>query len=439
MPRSEHHLIAILRRGDFRRLLVTRVASQFGDGIFQASLAGSVLFNPDRQANGLAVGIGFAILLLPYSLIGPFVGVFLDRWSRRNVLVVANLLRCAVVPVVAVLIWSGSREWIFLLLALVGIGVNRFFLAGLSASLPHVARTDDLVTANSLSTTSGTVVYAVGIGVAVGLRSALGINDRGYGLVALIAVLFYLASAIAARGFARQQLGPDDSERERSSDLIDALLAVATGLAAGIRHLTERRVAGYAIVATSAHRIFYGVTTIAMLLLYRNYLTGTSLFPGGEVGLGQVVFAGAAGAFLGAVITPPATRRYHARTWITAMLLITGFVQLVLGVPYVTWTLVPAAFLVGTAAQGIKIVTDTAVQTECDDAYRGRVFSVYDTTFNVCLVLGLLLGAVLLPNTGKSYFVIGVATTGYLAVAAWYGWATARWSQAHTPVLESVH
>ena len=42
-------------------------------------------------------------------------------------------------------------------------------------------------------------------------------------------------------------------------------------------------------------------------------------------------------------------------------------------------------------------------------------------------------------GAGKSYFVIGVATTGYLAVAAWYGWATARWSQAHTPVLESVH
>ena len=51
--------------------------------------------------------------------------------------------------------------------ALVVISVNRFFLAALSASLPHVVEPEQLVTANALSTTSGSVAAAVGGGVAV--------------------------------------------------------------------------------------------------------------------------------------------------------------------------------------------------------------------------------------------------------------------------------
>src|ERR671910_174884 len=107
MVPSGHHVRAILTRGDFRRLLTTRVTSQFADGLFQAALAGSVLFNPNERPEPLAVALGFAVLLLPYSLAGPFVGVLLDRWSRRNVLVAANLVRAAMIPIVALLVWNG--------------------------------------------------------------------------------------------------------------------------------------------------------------------------------------------------------------------------------------------------------------------------------------------------------------------------------------------
>ena len=98
---------ALLARPDFRRLLATRLLSQFGDGVFQAALAGTVLFNPQRAADPVDVAAGFAVLLLPYSLVGPFAGVWLDRWSRRQVLVHANLLRAALVAVVAGLVLVG--------------------------------------------------------------------------------------------------------------------------------------------------------------------------------------------------------------------------------------------------------------------------------------------------------------------------------------------
>src|ERR671929_2319633 len=109
MERVQGSVRHLLFRGDFRRLLATRLLSQFGDGVFQAALAGTVLFNPQRAADPVDVAAGFAVLLLPYSLVGPFAGVWLDRWSRRQVLLHANVVRAVLVAFVAALTLGGVQ------------------------------------------------------------------------------------------------------------------------------------------------------------------------------------------------------------------------------------------------------------------------------------------------------------------------------------------
>src|SRR6185312_2460514 len=94
----------LLRRRWFRRLYGTRLAAQCADGVFQASLASAVFFNPDHQTDPKQAAAGFVALLLPYSLVGPFAGVFLDRWRRQRVLVVANLWRSALIASTAVVV-----------------------------------------------------------------------------------------------------------------------------------------------------------------------------------------------------------------------------------------------------------------------------------------------------------------------------------------------
>ena len=92
----------LLTTRDFRFLLSVRLVGQSGDGMLQAALATFVLFSPERQPDAVKVAASFAILLIPYSVIGPFAGVFLDRWSRRQVLVRANLLKALfVLPILA--------------------------------------------------------------------------------------------------------------------------------------------------------------------------------------------------------------------------------------------------------------------------------------------------------------------------------------------------
>jgi MFS family permease len=413
----------LLRRTDFRRLLGTRLTAQFGDGVFQAALAGTVLFNPQRAADPVAVAAGFAILLLPYSLVGPFAGVWLDRWSRRQVLVRANVLRAGLVVVVAALVSGGVQGTAFYAAGLAVFSVNRFVLAALSAGLPHTTDDASLVSANALSTTSGAIATVAGGGAAIALLQVTGSSDGGYGGLALAAALPYLAAAAVVGGFRRGDLGPDHVARSARLSARE----IGRGMAAGARHVWALPPAAAALLAISLHRFAYGVLTLMTLLLYRNtFEAGSGPFPGGIVGLGEVVAAGAMGTLLAAWVTPGVVRRIGTQRWITLLLLGAGAGQVGLGLPFVAPTIVLAALVLGFVAQGVKICVDTTLQECVEDDFRGRVFSVYDTLFNITFVAALLIGAVVLPASGVSYPLLAAVGAGYVAAAAVYSRVTRR-------------
>jgi len=75
------------------RILTIRWSGQLTDGLFQSALASFVLFSPERAPNAMAAALAFAVVLLPYSLIGPYVGTFLDRFSRQRIIRNCNYLR----------------------------------------------------------------------------------------------------------------------------------------------------------------------------------------------------------------------------------------------------------------------------------------------------------------------------------------------------------
>ena len=422
MRRADTSVRHLLSRGDFRRLLVTRLLAQSGDGVLQAALAGTVLFNPQRAADPVDVAAAFAVLLLPYSVVGPFAGVWLDRWSRRQVLVRANLLRAGMVAVVAALVFAGDAGVPFHAAGLAVFAVTRFQLSALSAALPHTTEPVSLVPANALATTSGAVATVAGGLVALGLLQLAPPGDAAYAAVALSAALPWLAAAAAAAGFGTAYLGPDSGAGPAPLAAREVLL----GMVAGARHVAARPPAAAALGAIGAHRVCYGLLTLLTLLLYRTSLTDGAgpLFPGGLVGLGQVLAAGSVGTLLAAAATPPAVRRLGTRGWVLLLLAGGGVLQPVLGLTFAPPGMVASGLVLGFVAQGVKICVDATLQRSVDDDFRGRVFSVYDTLVNVTYVAALVAGAFLLPPSGRSVPALLAVAGVYLLTAAGYARAT---------------
>lgn len=410
----------LLRRGDFRRLFAVRLSSQLGDGVFQVALASYVLFSPEREPDAGKIAALFAVTLLPYSILGPFTGVLLDRWSRRQILYAANLTRAVFVLGVAAIVASDNDGVPFYAMVLLTLGVNRFLLSGLSAGLPHVVDADELVMANAVTPTTGTATFIIGGGVGA-LVKLLSHSD--------LAVLFttaaiYTAAALLALRLGRRQLGPDLTGEEPG--VWDAIRSIVAGLVDGGRHLGKRRQALAGLLAIGSLRFFFGLVTVGMILLYRNYFYDESQRDQAFAALALATGVVGAGLFVAALVTPWATRRMTLHRWIALLFAVSAVVTAMPGGLYTQPALLIGGFITGFSAQGVKISVDTLVQTQVDDVYRGRVFSLYDMIFNVAQVSAAALGAVILPDTGKSYGVLAFVVAGFALTAVCYGLGTRR-------------
>ena len=392
----------------FLRLLTIRLGAQWGDGVFQAALGGAVLFNPERQSDPVLVALGLAVVLLPYSLVGPFAGALLDRWDRRRVFVVAGVIRAVLTLLTAAVVAAGVTGPALYLGALATIGVSRFVQAGLSAALPHVVAPRRLVAANSLVTTSGAGAAVVGASCAFVLTGLIGPGDLGSGITAAASVVGSAVIVAVAIGFARGSLGPDDP-----SEAAEALRAVASGLADGARAAREAPGVVAAFCAVAAHRLAFGVATLVMLLMMRNGLTDWGPLKAGIAGLGETVVAAGIGLVVAAVVTPWLTSRIGRPATVRVMLGLAAVSLLALGLPMTLPTILGAAFLLGLVGQAIKLCSDAAVQREVDDARRGRVFALSDTVFNVTYVVAVAAAALLAPFDGRSVGLIVTAAGLY--------------------------
>ncbi len=289
---------------EFRRLLELRAVSQFGDGLFQAGLAGAILFNPERAADPWAIAGAFAVLFLPYSLLGPFAGALLDRWDRRLVLIGANSGRLALVLGVGALLAAGVGDLPILLGALIVNGLTRFVSSGLSAALPHVVPRDQVVAMNSIAIATGAAAAFFGANFMLLPRWLFGSDDHGAAaIIFLVAVPVALALWLSVR-FPPRMLGPDDSARAVHGSVA---YAVATGWLHGARTVLAVPTVAATLAGLSAHRMVFGLNTLLVLVMVRHTDTAA------VAGLGTAVLFVAAtgtGSFLATVVTPVAVKRW---------------------------------------------------------------------------------------------------------------------------------
>jgi hypothetical protein len=393
------------RHRPFRRLLGVRVATQSADGLTQVATAAYVLFSPQSQPDAWSIVTILAIALLPFSFLGPFVSGLLDRWNRRQVVVFTDLTRAIVCLGLAALIVGGDRGgWhyaAFFGLVLVSMSLNRFMLAGLSASLEHTIDEDEFLTANSVMPIVGPVGTLLGGGAATIVRLTLSSIWPTYHVDALlftVAAAGFLLSLSISLGFSRNALGPRaDAARPPSS-----ARSVLGGLVAALRHIGERRPAAIGLATIGVQRIWHGAVTVGVILLFRNHFHRVDEITPALADLGVWGAATAVGFVTASFVTPALTR------WM---------LQIVPGSVFVPVALFLAAGLIGVLAQSLKICVDTLVQAHIDDEYKGRVFIWYDILFNVVQVGSAAFAALVLPPDGNSATVFVLFGVGYFLTA----------------------
>ncbi|RJO77281.1 hypothetical protein D5S18_12305 [Nocardia panacis] len=405
-----------LRAPGVARLALVRFTGQFGDGMFQAALSGAILFNPERQTDPLAIAAGFAVLLLPYSLIGPYAGALLDRWDRRMVLLVANVLRTVLIALVAVGLLAGVGATPLLLLALTAVGINRFVLAGVSAALPRVLDEHWLVAMNSVLATVSSGCAGAGAAASVAIIGGIGAGDFASAVAVGASAAGSILSAVLAVGFGPRLLGPEPGHARSG-----AVRAIATGLRTGARAVWESGEVTTAMIGIGAHRVVFGINTLIMVLVLRQTPTDGTGLSSGLLGFGVAIGCTAAGMLVAAVVAPLLIPRLgRPRTVLTGLALAT-LVQLTLVTASAVASsqahqlLLAGAFLLGLAGQIIKLTGDATLQIDIDDDRRGQVFALQDTVFNIAFVLAVAVTALLIPASGRSLPVVWVGAVIYCA------------------------
>ena len=413
MPKA-HRLLSENR---LWRLIAIRWSAQLTDGLYQSALASYVLFSPERQASATAAAIAFTTVLLPYSLIGPFVGTILDKYSRRQILFFANLARTITLMIVAAAILLNATGFELTLIVLISFGINRLILAGLSASLPRVVKREILVAANALTVTGGTIAIVLGGGIGIGLRNIFESQngaDQVDAALVLFGALGYFISALFSLRLRKDELGPTKGEISAANkNWKDGFSQMREGFV----YLKSNKDSGIGICAVAIQRGGLTALTLMALILERNAFHSPNNPDAGLSGFARAITIAGIGIMLGAVISPAAVRRFGRHRWMRIAMLIASFGPMIFVFSQSEIAMIAMGFVSGFGGQGVKVTNDALVQEKISDDYRGRVFAVYDVVVNAAIVSGSLIAAAVMPKTGLGITLPLIITTLYLGAA----------------------
>jgi MFS family permease len=384
-----------LRHADFRRLFAMRLVSQSADGLIQAALVASLVFSPDRSTTAASFAIASAIVIVPFSVIGPFVGVFIDRWSRRRIMVIAPLLRAG--PVFLVLTSPTRQAALYYGGALFVTSVNRFFLATAQAVVPRLVPTEDLLAANSIATVGGTVALLAGVFTGGLVADAFGTAA----IVSIAAAMWVTCSFVASR--IRSDLRP--LQLPESTELLrHQVRRVGVEFVDGLRHIVHTPRAVGPITSIGLDQIGQGLILVLALVVFRER------FEQGVGSFSWLIGAGGVGVFAGLATVGALDRRFERERIVAGSFAVGGVAILLVSLLVAPWSLLLASFVVGLTFAWKKVPVDTMVQEAVPDGLRGRVFAAYDVVYNIARLTAAGFAIVMIPTLGEqgSAAVIGV-------------------------------
>jgi hypothetical protein len=363
--------------------LVAQFLGQAADGFAQAVFAFILVLEPlSRGTPGRILAL-FLLTLLPYSVISPFLGVFVDRWSRRSLLVWTNVIRAGVL--VTLPLWGrllpGDLPLYLSVLLLLGLG--RLFLTTKGALLPVVLGERALLKGNSLSGGGGMIAALAGGVMGVLLLKVVTSHEA-----LVVAGVVYAGAGLTAARLS----GPFAHQNTHHRAVREALATVVGGLGSGLRAISRRPAARLPLIAIFVLRTIAMVAAIAAILIIKRE------FPGGSARFGRLnsgalaLGSAGVGAFAAALLAPFTGRRLRQPGMIVAGFVVSGAGIIALGGIVSIPAVLGLTFIVGFGAFLTKVAVDAQVQQALPDEFRGRAFALYDILYNLAsVVAGVLM------------------------------------------------
>jgi DHA3 family macrolide efflux protein-like MFS transporter len=389
-------IFTVLKNRDFSALWLSQLVSKIGDNF--AVIASLALINELAQASGIVTVILAAAMTIP-QLFALASGVFLDRFSRKAVMIATDLLRAGLI-LLPLLIQKPGHFYILYLTAFAVMGLGAVFVPARNASIPNMVPEEHLLTANALIQATELASLIVGAGLATLVISLTSPSTAFVidSITFLVSALFLLAARIPQG----PQIGPSSAPRGE------------------FRRFWTEFVDGVRYIASNKHLLqLMAITTMATLGLSATVLMAAAffkqLFDINTAFLGLLQVAEGSGMVLGAVLISIYASWARSRQIVSVTMIVLGIGILVFALAPVYWLVLIGALVVGLCVVSARTTLAAMSQALVPDSQRGRVESAMVTVIGLgtmgALVMAGILGDVVGPT---SVFVF----TGIVVLAA---------------------
>ena len=363
--------MSVLSNPSFTRIWSGQLISQVGDKFYAIALAVWIV---EKTGSATLMAVLLIASMVPGLIVGPFAGALVDRWSRKAVMICADLVRSAAVAGVALLSHAGALGvWEVVTAAAVISVASAFFAPALSASLPAIVGGERLSEANSLSQLGGGITNV--LGPACG---ALVLGFLGYSAVFGINAASFLVSA----GLVAASRVPSRARQTGARGL-------TASVAQGIQYVLRNR--GILSVLAVVALVHFGVGGLSVAM---PFLAG-SLRGLRATNLGYLEALVGVGMITGSIVVSRVSRELKQGRLYAALAAL-GVALAAAGVLETADVTEIAPFLACSAVMGGMIAAaasfwTTLLQRGTPDDLRGRIFGISTTLGNASLPLGMAL------------------------------------------------
>lgn len=407
--------VSLFRRRDFTLLMGTQWLAQAADGLVGVTLAKHIAFGGQagfslEAARSPEEILRIALLtVLPYAIVSPLLGVLIDRWDRRRLLLVSTAVRTGVLAIIVAFGIEPIGDLALYASFLLILAGTRLLLAIKGASLPVVLGERQLLHGNSISQAGSALFQLAGVGVGlvgagfVGTRLLLGAGVVVYGAATSFSAL------VGRLGYGERRIPLAAEVRRLFRDLVE-----------GLREVARRPMAALAVTSFLGLRALVSLVVLAVGLAARSFLVR-------EGGLSTVVPAasGALGAAVGFLVAHAAKDRIPPARILVGALAAAGLGVVAFGGVISVAGLSVVAFVVGLGFFLGKVAADTLMQQSLSDAFRGRGFGLQDMAYNLSWVLPALVLSAAWARVGPRGLLAGAGVV-FLVLAG----AIALWARA---------